>query len=138
MHPKQVVFGIIIVAIILGGLSAVFIKLFAQITIRSNPIEDAITLSEKLIDYATAYPIGKIPYNDIPSNLWVEEDCWELLQRVVNENGKTYQVTAYKNGIGDFRPVDDIIAQIDFSNGKRILIGYYEGGLTWCQEPKPK
>jgi hypothetical protein len=136
-HSTQVMIFIILVVIFFGGLSAASLRLFAQSVIPSNPIEDAVTSSKKLLEYATNYPTEEMPRNDIPSYLWVTDDCWELLQRTITENGKSYRVTAYKNG-PDFRDVNDIISQIDFSTGRRILIGYYEGGLTWCREPKIK
>jgi len=94
-----------------------------------SPEEGATLAAKKLLGFAERYPSGKMPLDVVPSNLWVDETCWEYLQWAVQDSHGKYQVSVWENGTRQFRDVDDLTVQVGFANGRRIHLGYYEGGL---------
>ncbi len=106
-----------------------------------NAKEEAIDETEELLSAAKKYSTGALPLNDIPSNMWVDEECWSLLQdSMLKSSGvHTTTVTYYNRDDPNyhFRDVDEIFLQVDFSDGRAAFVRFYEGGIQGCAQIRP-
>ena len=97
----------------------------------TNAYDEAIQSTERLLSYVQEYSVGPPPRDVLPSYLWVSDSCWAFLQEAMLQNSGQYSLTARDNGI-PFRPVDDILVRVNFTNGHQIDLNFYEGGLVAC------
>ena len=100
--------------------------------------QEAIDETEQLLSAARKYPTGPLPQNDIPSNMWVSEWCWSVLQNSMLKSSSlhTTTITYYGKESPKYssrsRDVDEIYLQVDFPGSQSVIIGFYEGGLGGC------
>ncbi len=100
----------------------------------------ALKETERLLSDAGSYPIGPLPKKDIPSYLWVNEDCWSFLQNSMLKSSGTHTTTVtYYNQDEpnyNFRDVDEVLLRVDFADESSAFVGYYEGGIQGCSPMK--
>ena len=96
---------------------------------------------EHLLKLAQENPTGSFPQRGADSyvqtasgELSLADDprCWAFLQEAITQNLNRYSLAAYDNGPAQFRDVDDSIVQVDFADGRRVKMVFYQGNLVAC------
>jgi hypothetical protein len=98
----------------------------------------------QLLHLAQTQPIGAFPQNThnpaldgarIPAYLTGDQGCWTFLQDAVAANADQYTLVAYDNGNLPHSPdVDDSIVQVDFADGRRVRMVFYQEALVGCSD----
>lgn len=100
----------------------------------------ALKETEQLLKAAGSRPSGVLPQNDIPSYLWVNEECWSFLQSSMLKSSGTHTttVTSYNQDEPNynFRDVDEVFLRVDFVDTPSAFVRYYEGGIQGCSPMK--
>ncbi len=106
-----------------------------------DPKETNTQAVERLLKFVQENPSGPFPKERFTSNnqifgieLSVGNDptCWMFLQEAMAKNSNQYSLTAYDNGPPQPRDVDDSIVQIDFADGRRVKMVFYQSTLVAC------
>ncbi len=96
----------------------------------------ALKETEQLLRAAGSHPVGVLPTSDIPSYLWVDEECWSFLQDSMLKSSGTHTttVTSYNQDEPNynFRDVNEVFLQVDFADAPSAFVRYYEGGIQGC------
>jgi hypothetical protein len=107
----------------------------------SDDRQFALDATKTLLEATEEHPTGPLPTSDpnLPSYLWVNENCWRLLQQAMaaNENIYTLDIISYYNSDNDpnrWRDAVEVWVQVDFKNGLDAKVLYSQGGLAGCQE----
>jgi len=96
----------------------------------------ALKSTEQLLSIAASHPTGVLPKNDIPSQLWVSEECWTRLQDAMARNVNRYvtEVTYNSDDIPNISHAhEEVGIAVIFSDGERILIYYFQRSLIGCR-----
>lgn len=100
----------------------------------------AIKETEQLLTAAGLHPNGVLPLNDIPSYLWVNDECWSFLQGSMFKSSgiHTTTVTYYNQDEPNynFRDVHEVFLRVDFADTPSAFVRYYEGGIQGCSPMK--
>ena len=105
-----------------------------------NTKNSALKETEQLLRSAGSHPIGALPKDDIPSYLWVGEECWSFLQEALKSSGQHTTTVTYYNQDDpkyNFRDVDEVFLRVDFADKPSAFVRYYEGGIQDCAPMKP-
>jgi len=108
-----------------------------------DPKQIALKDTDILLSAVKSHPNGQMPHDssDLPSYLWVNEDCWEFIQEVMKQNNNNYslEVVSYDDSRKDPYPVHDLIeifVQVKFPNNRRAEMLFAQGTLKGCREIK--
>ena len=96
----------------------------------------ALKSTEQLLSVAAAHPTGSLPKDDIPSQLWVDEECWTRLQGAMAKNVNRYvtEVTYNSDDIPNITHAhEEVGITVIFSDGERILIDYFQRSWLGCR-----
>lgn len=104
-----------------------------------TPKESALQQTEQILRAAQRYPTGSLPKENLPSYLWVGEDCWRFLQEAMVQSSNRYTITIEQSFNSEDSPISsramiEIFILVNFASGRRGEILYYQGGLTGCRE----
>lgn len=133
MSRKRWIIALLVIAVAVCVMSGVVVCRVIVGAVNYDAYEAAIQATERLLSYIREYPTDSLPLDELPSYLWVREDCWTLLQEAMIQNSGQYSLTARYNGI-PYRPVDDILVRVDFADGRQVEVLFYQGGLVGCSE----
>lgn len=132
---RRRVWVLLIIAVLLIVSFAVYVIGFSY-----DAKKKAIDETEQLLFAARKYPTGPLPQYNIPSNIWVDEECWSFLQdSIVKSSGThTTTVTYYSKESSNYghRDVDVIQLQVDFAGRPSAIVRFYEGGIQGCSPMK--
>jgi hypothetical protein len=102
-----------------------------------DPEDAAVLRTESYLVAAYADPTAS-QQDSVPScgGCWAAEDCWLLLQDAVVKASGQYSLTAvyynWEDSSVPWRGGDEIIVQVDFPQGRPILVYTYESCVDYC------
>jgi hypothetical protein len=128
--------AIVICGILYVGITAVLKTRFG------DPKETNTQAVERLLRFVQENPVGPFPKERLTSgnqnagielSLADDPTCWAFLQDAIARNSSQYSLVTYENGPPQPRDVDDSIVQIDFADGGRVKMVFYQSNLVACE-----
>ena len=125
---------LITAAVVATGLVA-FCSLLYTIWRTDDAKSVALKSTEQLLNVAASHPTGSLPKNDIPSQLWVNKECWTRLQSAMAKNVNRYvtEVTFNSDDIPNISHAHEEVGMtVIFSDGERTQINYFQREVVSC------
>ena len=137
-HRHWWLFGILTIV----GISTVFLYWFIANHFPPAPSlssrKSAIEQTEALLAIAQNYPNGSMP-DSVPGYLRGGIGCWTFFQKQMAQDANQHVIAVTseydsRNSPVPNRDMVEIWLNIEFANGRRAEIYYYQGGLSGCRE----
>jgi hypothetical protein len=101
-----------------------------------SPRESALRQTQELLSFIETHPKGPVP-----NSLFGNSDCWAFLQKNMTSNANQYKLIVTneydsKNDPMAVHENTEVWLIIDFANGQRAEMYYWQGGLAECREIK--
>jgi len=131
-------FGILTIV----GFGAVFLYWFITNRFPSasslSSRDSAIKQTEEFLAIAKDSPDGSIT-DSVPGYLRGGIECWTFFQNQMAQDANQHVITVIseydsRNSPVPNRNMTEIWLNVDFANGRRAEIYYYQGGLNGCHE----
>ena len=138
LHHHWRLFGILTIV----GFGAVFFYWFIANRFPSAPSlssrDSAIKQTEEFLATAKDYPNGSMP-ESVPGYLRGGIGCWTFFQQQMAQDANEHVISVIseydsRNSLVPNRDMTEIWLSVDFANGRRAEIYYYQGGLSGCHE----
>ncbi len=120
-----------VVAIVFIAFCSLLLTLWAN----DDAKNAALKSTDQLLSVAALHPTGALPKNDIPSQLWVDEECWTRLQGAMAKNVNRYvtEVTYNSDDVPNIpHNHEEVGITVIFSDGERIQINYFQRSVVSC------
>ncbi len=110
---------------------------FPSVPSLSSP-DSAIEQTEEFLATAKDYPNGSMP-DSVPGYLRGGIECWTFFQKQMAQEANQHVISVIseyysRNSPVPNRDMTEIWLSVDFANGRRAEIYYYQGGLSGCHE----
>ena len=101
----------------------------------------------QLLKLAQTYPTGDMPQDNLDSAIQgalmpyylqkYQPACWKTLQDAVAKNGANFTIFA-TDPFRQYRDVDNTIVEIQFQDGRKISIIFYQRTMVGCSLKLPE
>jgi hypothetical protein len=95
--------------------------------------DTAIRYTKQVIDAVATHPVGTKGADVLPPHFFIDEGCWQLLQKFLRQNSGQYTIAVLREIYDERQHEARIVVAINFPDGHHIPMEYSSRfGLAGC------
>ena len=115
--------------------------LIAALGAGENPIDEVTDNTRQILTAALSHPPGMSQKDLLPSNLWIDDECWQFIQEAGVSSSNSYTLTVLgidRDKVYSLPDPTELAVRVYFASNHQLSILYKHNFVVncWVQDPK--